>query len=374
MAVSTAIAAIGALEVFGVIVGIADSIKKNKDFVDSIFNALHAILNIYQIIGETTAIGIGLGFSSLFNISTMKNWCLSYFNEVLPIELRRLVEDHYAGLTLLSGLIQSSLTNPLAVVAAFCVNWVFGIVVGIIDTAYSLTLLISSNSNYKHNKIVWSNYIDPNSPNYIGIQTAPPLCHLFDIIGEIHISKIWINNQSDDCLKDIRFGFSTIYKSGCGAIATFNALQFVQGIDLSSFPDLILDLEMKNLLFEAIGVLPNEIENYLNETIDIQTGLVFGFQTKADLLNAFNEISEEKVVLPLYFNYSNNVGPDAATSFDKYFSMHYTLLCKKNNNLFYALNDSGSFNDEYLETYWDDTITPYGYRGFLYALIIKKNN
>ncbi len=374
VAVSTAIAAIGALEVFGVIVGVADSIKKNKDFIDSIFNALHAILNIYQIIGETTAIGIGLGFSSLFNISTMKNWCLSYFNEVLPIELRRLVEDHYAGLTLLSGLIQSTLTNPLAVVAAFCINWIFGFVVGIIDTAYSLTLLISSNNNYEHNKIVWSNYIDPSSPNYIGIQTAPPLCHLFDIIGGIHISKIWINDQSDNHLEDIRFGFSTIYKSGCGAIATFNALQFVQGIELSSFPDLILDLEMKNLLFEAIGVLPNEIENYLNETIDIQTGLVFGFQTKVDLLHAFNEMSEEKVVLPLYFNYSNNVGPDAATSFDQYFSMHYTLLCKKNNNLFYALNDGGSFDDKLLENYWDDTITKYGYRGFLYALIIKKNN
>lgn len=380
VAVSTAIAAIGALEVFGVIVGIADSIKKNKDFVDSIFNALHAILNIYQIIGETTAIGIGLGFSSLFNISTMKNWCLSYFNEVLPIELRRLVEDHYAGLTLLSGLIQSALTNPLAVVAAFCVNWVFGIVVGIIDTAYSLTLLISSNNNYEHNKVVWNNYLylyDDTNPNRENWPIANPFAekdyHFIDLIPFIDNIKIWINGQLENEFETIKCGFSTIEKSGCGIIAAFNALQFVQGVDLSFFPDIIMDFEQKNLLFEAIGALPNEIENYLQEKIPANLGNVLSFTSKSDFFLAYDNCLNEKAVLSCHLNKPFMSGVENTYIFEDYLRMHYTFACKYlGNNYYYSINDLGSFYNKQLTEYWDDTTATY-YRGFVYAMLIKKN-
>ena len=64
--------------------------------------------------------------------------------------------------------------------------------------------------------------------------------------------------------------------------------------------------------------------------------------------------------------------PVSSLPIEDVFSMHYTFLCPElTDNDYYSFNDLGNFVHGKINTFWD---VPSDYRGFVYAIIIKKIN
>ena len=368
---ATAIAAISAIELFGAVAGISDSVAKGFSDAEFLRNTFDTIFNVYSIVGESTFFGIGLGLSFVINNSNLRKSCLSFFNNTLPIELRDLVQVHFLGLFFVSSTIHDLLTNFSFVILAFGVNWIFGIVIATIDTSYYLTQMISSNTNYLSNMVEWNAIISNSSfLSTIECGRASPI-NLLNVIKWIDDSKIWINQQNNYAFYSIKFGFSNINESGCGVIATFNAIQFAKGVNVSDFPEMVLRFEQKNLLFGKIGALPNEMKDYLaEEDINFQT-----FDNKTSALSFVQGNDGSNAILSVHFN--NYFPPSdeiSSMKWEDYLGMHYTFnIRNKSDSNYYGLNDEGSFTNEAINNLWDD-IDGLVYRGFLYAIIVSKNN
>ena len=269
-----------------------------------------------------------------------------YFFKTFPYELRVVLQTTFIGLIAISDLARNALMyfgqsivtiigffDPLLGIAAnFGLNWFYS------------TTIDKCEENYERNVLEWSSILT-NSDHY-------------DIINYLFASlprfpdKPFIDKQNHDALENIKFGFSNIKESGCGIIATYNALLALNKITANDFPKMILYFEQKNLFFGHLGALPSHMFEILDGTFGLSnqiqiTNDAFDIVGNNSVLNVVNQ---EYILISTFFNYSldetllRSIPEEWKEKYRHALTMHSVCALfherVDNNNKYYLLNNT----------------------------------
>ena len=275
----------------------------------------------------------------VFGDQLLMDEAVSYFMNAFPFELREYVECTFIGLLSIADSIHNMLTNysePICAVIGV-LNPILGLAAVFGSSLYNATTTNNSEDNLEHNIIQWSNILsDPDSDVF---------CEL-DRFGD----KSFIDYQNSDSLLLIRFGFSNINDSGCGIIATYNALLALDKITPNDFPKLINYFEKKNLLFGVLGAFPSHIGQIMEDIYGVDTYEINNVETINSVNSIFRTINPEYGLIITFFNQGGTDDRDSSDDDDDPYydalSMHtVTALVYSINGTeveeYYILNGNG---------------------------------
>lgn len=159
---------------------------------------------------------------------------------------------------------------------------------------------------------------------------------LGDMSGFVDPNTGYIEHQEDEAWKNVLIGYSNIYNSGCGAIATYNALVGLG--DTTDMEDIIKWYEDDTGInvFGYFGVNPYKIDNYFEE---------HGYTT-----NQYNNVTklpteaQSDVVIVCHWNDEDDITSGA----------HFVALTKiigENGKTYYAEHNNKSKSNKYSSLY-----------------------
>ena len=294
-----------------------NSIKNEKGLFETMLNIVD-IKGVYYFTLFTTAF---YGAKYLIGLASRNKKLVEdatgYFEKTFPKFIRSILENTYVGLLFLSDCIRAALmfTNSISHPLSFVFN---------------VTLTATSEKNYRHNIIEWANILEDDSNNVF--KTLPRF-----------LSMRFINNQGNLIFKNVHYGFSNICDSGCGIIATYNALRALGKIDEDFFPKLIYLFESKNLVFGKIGALPSEIRSILHDMYNVSFISVYNLNDVIGPNSLLRDTSNEYGLIATFFNNQENVSYVARQYYEDLLGMHtvcYLLSSKNaNDNYYFGLNN-----------------------------------
>ena len=296
-----------------------NSIKNEKGLFETMLNIVD-IKGVYYFTLFTTAF---YGAKYLIGLASRNKKLVEdatgYFEKTFPKFIRSILENTYVGLLFLSDCIRSALmfTNSISHPLSF---------------AFNITLTAKSEKNYRHNIVAWENIIN-NTPDVFKTLTR---------FGSIR----FINDQNNPVFYNIHYGFSNICDSGCGIIATFNALRALGKIDEDFFPKLIYLFESKNLVFGKIGALPSEIRSILHDMYNVSFISVYNLNDVIGPNSLLRDTTIEYGLIATFFNNQSNVTINSNDYYYELLSMHTVCYLatniSSNNNLYQGLNNPDS--------------------------------
>ena len=223
----------------------------------------------------------------------------------------------------------------------------------LLESTYEITLRITlkelAKNNFVHNTQMW-HFICDNSA----------------IANDVFaIGTNYINDQQANYMKDVNCGFSNIDNSGCGIIACYNALIFLNNTyGRSIFPSVIYEFDKSNYTFGFIGGTPTQVSQFLINHSITHT-LYFN---KTELSGIMVSDSDKNIgILLLYANTSNSSN-EART-------MHYIFIVKDENKNFTTYNYGSYFDfSNGLDAFCKSVDEEYGNNDKIFAagIVVRK--